>query len=165
MIVGIDCTNIGYGGGGILVANYINAFHPKLLGIEKFIIWTNKGFAKRLKDKPFYKVKIVNEAESTKSRLLWQTFKLGKEAKVNNCSLLIFPGGLYLGKFRPFIAVAQNLLPFHKEALKLYKWKKKYFRYILLRWLHIKTFKNAKQIFYLSNGSKSTIQQFSNLAI
>lgn len=160
MIIGIDCTNIGYGGGGILVSNYLNAFHPKLLGIEKFVIWTNESFAKRLKQNPFFDIRIVKEAVSTFSRMKWQTFKLAAEAKQAGCTLLVFPGGLYLGSFRPFIAVAQNLLPFHKEALKLYRWKKKYFRYLLLRFLHIYTFKRAEQILYLSNHSKEIIEKY-----
>jgi len=44
----------------------------------------------------------------------------GRYLRQNDCEHLISLGGYYLGSFRPFSIVIQNLLPFDYEVLKMY---------------------------------------------
>ena len=56
---------------------------------------------------------------SLMNRLYWQNVTLTSLVR-KNCDLLFVPGGLYLGSFRPYVTMCQNLLPFADKEVARY---------------------------------------------
>ncbi|MFZ1290161.1 MAG: glycosyltransferase [Melioribacteraceae bacterium] len=159
MILGIDAHNIrGKGGSLIHLMELLSNADPILDNFERMIVWLNKETSKYLPQRNFIEYKILKNRSSISS-LIWQKFNLEKEAKENNCSILFFPGGIYLGNFKPFIAFAQSMLPFDKNAQNLYKYTTQYWVILAKRILMIHTFKKASSIIFVSNSIKKQIEK------
>jgi glycosyltransferase involved in cell wall biosynthesis len=69
------------------------------------------------------------------------------------------PGGTYLGSFRPFLAFAQNLLPFDRIERARAGFGLKYLRLRLLEQLQGRTFRRASGVIYMSALSKEQIER------
>lgn len=81
----------------------------------------------------------------------------GREAFVPD--ILLVPGGSYLGSFRPFVAFAQNLLPFDSVERARSGIGLKYLRLRLLEQLQGWTFRRAGGVVYMSAISKEQIER------
>ncbi|MBK8946941.1 MAG: glycosyltransferase [Ignavibacteriae bacterium] len=159
MILGIDAHNIrGNGGSLIHLMELLTNADPLIDNFERIIVWLNTETFKYLPQKKFIEYKILNNRNSISS-LIWQKFILEKEAKENNCSILFIPGGIYLGNFNPFIAFAQSMLPFDKNAQNLYKYTTQYWVILVKRILMIYTFQKASSIIFVSNSIKKQIEK------
>lgn len=90
-------------------------------------------------------------------RIKWNLTKLSKLAK-ERCDILFVPGGVYLGSFRPFVVMAQNLLPFDYEVRKIYLGSFVYLKLKVLEVVQRKTFINANCVIFVSEHSKKIIE-------
>lgn len=143
MIVGIETTNIRVGGGITYLVNMLNQLQ-KDSRITRIIVWGLADLANELDcgDKV-----VFHSLSSYRSmfwyRAYWQLFRLERECRRSECDVLFVPGSLYIGFFRPFVTVAQNLLPFDPYELKQYRYSFKWLRLHLLRILQAYTFHRA----------------------
>ncbi len=85
--------------------------------------------------------------------------KLETEAKENKCNVLFFPGGIYLGDFKPFVAFSQSMLPFNHKIRKMY-WKTSLYPKLLLKEILMKhTFNKADGIIFVSKAMKDKVEE------
>jgi len=158
MRIGIDAINIRTGGGLNHLKEILLNLDPVALNIEKVIIWATKPTLDNLFNSTWIKKIDVEHIASSWGSLLWWNLKtLEKELITEQCEVLFVPGGTYIGKFRPYITMVQNLLPFDKIERKKYKYSKDYFRYLLLEFLQAYTFRRANGVIFLSNHSQKII--------
>lgn len=159
--IGIDASNIKAGGAVNhllnLVSHWENSNKHKL---SKILIWTHSSsnISHILSSNKYIKCIDINLAIKNPLKFLyWKIFGLSKDLKENNCDVLFSPGGIFLGTFRPFIVMAQNLLPFDTYERSQYKYSKNYFRYLALNFFQRYSFKNSSGVVFLSNHSKNII--------
>ena len=160
MILGIDASNIRAGGGVAHLQNLLHAAQPEHFGIEKVIIW---GGRTPLENLPQYnwlelhKVAALNSALCY--RLGWQQFRLAELAE-GECDLLFVPGGLYLGNFRPYVTMFQNMQVFETSELNREGVSKEMVRFRLLKKVQSLTFRRSQGLICLSEYSMNYLKLF-----
>ncbi|WP_061234290.1 glycosyltransferase family 4 protein [Leptospira interrogans] len=166
MILGIDASNIRGGGGVTHLIEFLNAAQPKKYGFKKVYIWGGTTTLNKIGDKPW--LEKVYEPLLDKSflyRFFWNRFILSKRLKEAQLDLLFVPGGTYLGSFRPFVTMNQNLLPFEWDEVKRYGFSKNTFRFIILYFTQSYTFRNANGVIFLTKFARDIVFKKVNIPI
>lgn len=117
LTIGIDAANLRYGGGRTHLIELLRAAAPENHGIGRVVVWGAQGTLDLLDDRAW----LVKRCPAALNagllrRTLWQRFRLGEEARREQCHLLFVPGGSYAGTFRPVITMSQTLLPFNSRS-------------------------------------------------
>lgn len=158
MVLGIDASNIYSGGGVAHLAELLRAANPTHFGFEKVIVWGGEKILDKLENRNWLKKNYEPFLDrSLLWRIYWQKFILRK--KVKDCDLLFIPGGYYLGNFRPFVTINQNLLPFEWKEMKRYGLSWQLIRNIILYFLQSATFRKANGIIFLTRYAKDLVQK------
>jgi len=160
MRIGIDASNIHSGGGIIHLQKILEKVEPNKHSINRVIVWGGKNSLKILPDKPWLELHNISELnQKTSQRLFWQQTKLGKLAQ-KSCDLLFVPGGLYLGGFRPYVTMFQNMQIFETKERVREGFSKERIRLNLLKMLQSRTFQKASGLICLSDYSIKYLTQF-----
>jgi len=158
LIIGIDAHNVrGNGGSLVHLKELLNNAFPDKNNFEKLVIWVSSETYKKLPQKTFIEY-IVLPDRNYFSAFIWQKFKLGKEAKLKKCNVLFFPGGIYHGKFKPYVVFAQSMLPFDK-ARSFYKNTLFIWMLNIKKLLMLRSFKKANGIIYVSGTIKKQVEK------
>ncbi|MDI7187377.1 glycosyltransferase family 1 protein [Leptospira santarosai] len=158
MILGIDASNIRGGGGITHLAEFLNAAQPERYGFKKVYIWGGTTTLNHIKNKPW--LEKVYESLLDKSflyRFFWNRFMLSKRLKETKLDILFVPGGSYLGSFRPFVTMSQNLLPFEWNEMKRYGFSKNFLRFIILYFTQSYTFRKANGVIFLTKFARDIV--------
>ena len=156
--IGIDATSIVDGGGLThlkeLVENY-----QKQKSTHKIIIYASKKVLDQLPNSSnFSKQSFSFLNKSRKYRIFFQIFLFDKILK-SECDIFLSVTGDYIGDFRPYIAMSQNMMLYEREfwrEIKSIKEKSKfYFNFKRQK----KCFKNAEGIIFLSQYAKDYISR------
>ena len=158
MILGIDASNIRWGGGITHLIEMLREVNPRNYGFDKVVIWGASYVLDRLDDKPW----LIKADEpvldrSLPFRLLWQIFILHKRAIKTNCSVLFVPGGFYCGNFYPVVTMSQNLLPFELSELIRFKWSLMTVKLLLLRYMQTISFSRSDGIIFLTGYAQDLV--------
>ena len=158
MKICIDASNISTGGGLTHLYEILNAATPEKHGIEKIIIWAPQSTLIKLDNKPWLEKQTDTLLESNSIvRLYWQRYKLTKLIKAGEYDLLFVPGGNYVGNFKPYVTMCRNMLPFQRDELLRFGISLKTIRFLVLRLLQSRTFKNSSGVIFLTSFAKKTI--------
>lgn len=163
MILGIDASNIRSGGGVTHLIELLGNAEPEKYGFTQVIVWACGNVANKLPKSSW--LKIVNSAVLEKHssvRLVWQIFYLSHELKKYQCDILFSPGSTYLGGFRPFVSMSQNMLPFEHKERDRFKYSLTWLRYLLLKLFQENTLKRADGYIFLSEYAKKYITEAVN---
>lgn len=158
MKICIDASNIRAGGGLTHLYEILNAATPEKYVIKKIIIYAPKSTLNKLVDKPWLEKKTERLLESGAiKKYYWQRFKLKNLIIDSGCDLLFVPGGNYIGTFRPYITMCRNMLPFQQEELLRYGISLRTIRFLTLRLLQSRTFKNSSGVIFLTSFAKKCV--------
>ena len=162
-ILGIDATNIRRGGGVTHLRELLSLDDIQFSGFSKIIVWGNANTLSLIQDK-FWLKKVSPWALSSNLfiRFFWQTCMLGYAAKSNKCDVVLIPGSTYLGNFRPFVVISQNMLPFEKKELSRYGFSFMYIKLKVLKFLQSFTFKNSNGLIFLSKYAQREVGKIVN---
>ncbi|MDB0067684.1 hypothetical protein N9E77_03880 [Candidatus Pelagibacter sp.] len=164
MIIGIDASNVKSGGGHTHLLNLLNESNPKLHNFNLIVVWcNNSNYHKIPKRKWILKKKIFDGNINNFKMFIWQFFFLSAHAKKIGCNVVLFPGGIYFGNFRPFIAISQNMIPFEKSVLMKFFFKLKFIKFYLIKISQIHTFKKSQGIIFLTSYAKKKILKIINV--
>jgi len=159
LTLGIDATNLRYGGGRTHLIELLREANPKDYGFEKVVIWGARETLGLLDDRDWLvKVNPYQLECGLIKRTLWQKLYLSKAARETGCDALFVPGGSYAGTFHPVVTMSQNLLPFEWQELKRYGISLKTLKWILLRWVQSKSFCSADGVIFLTDYAKTSIE-------
>lgn len=154
--LGIDASNITRGGGITHLAELLKALASSERNIS-VRLWASDDTFRKL---PEFDWLIKDHQDELNSnlffRLYWQKVKLTRLAR-KHCDLLFVPGSLYVGGYRPFVTMSQNMLPFEHGERKRYGMSLMLLRLILLEWAQSRTFRKADGVIFLSEYAKSSI--------
>ncbi|WP_061249397.1 glycosyltransferase family 4 protein [Leptospira alstonii] len=158
MILGIDASNIYSGGGVAHLAELLRVANPPFFGFNQVLVWGGEKILDKLENRTW--LKKIHEPFLDKSllwRIYWQKFIFKR--KVKDCDLLFIPGGYYLGSFKPFVTINQNLLPFEWKEMKRYGLSWQLIRNIILYFLQSSTFCKAEGVIFLTEYAKDSVQK------
>ena len=159
IVIGIDASNINQGGGRTHLIEIINHCNPADYKVSKIIIWGSNSTLSLLPDYEWIKKRNFPALESgLLRRSLWQLFQLDKQALVEGCNILFIPGGNYLGQFKPYVTMNQNLLPFDWEILKKFGLCFFLIKMIILRWTQTWSIKKSNGIIFLSEYAEKKVK-------
>jgi len=155
MKLGIDASNIRGSGGGVThLVQLLANIRPIDFGFEEVYVWAEDEILNLL---PVENWLVKKTCRKTYGKLLWQIFARDEEFKTANCDIMFFPGGTYGGSFRPFVTMSQNMLPFELNEAKRFGVSLTYFRYLILRWFQIATFKRANGLVFLTEYARQQV--------
>lgn len=159
MIIGIDASNIRAGGGVTHLKELVENFSRKQFPeIEKLIVFAGNFTLKQInptKDVELIEIKMLNN--SIVYRVVWQLFFSTKCFKLYNIQVLLSLSGTYIGGFKPFVAMSQNMLLYDKIEYRRYHFSLKRFRLIYLRIVQSISFRKASALIFISKYAKQTI--------
>jgi glycosyltransferase involved in cell wall biosynthesis len=142
MILTIDASNIRAGGGITHLKNILNYADPERHDVTKVIVYGGQNPLKYLPKKSWLdlrEIPLLNK--SFLRRLHWQQTEIVKFANKSS-DLLLFPGGFYIGSFRPYVAMFQNMQIFEAKERNRESGKE-WFRLKMLQLAQCRTFQNA----------------------
>ena len=163
-IIGINAYNIRAGGGITHLSEILNNLEFDSLNIKQVILWAPSFTLSKIETKPWLK-KINTETENNSfiSRYKWLFLKSKSDFKNNGVDILLVPGGTYLGSFRPFVTINQNLLPFEAKEISRYGLSLNFFKFHILRFLQSTTNKRAEGVIFLTKYAKEKVLKVCNL--
>lgn len=160
MKLGIDASNIRAGGGVTHLMELLSVACPLDYGFDQVIVWGGWVTLGRLEERLW--LRKVHEPlldRSLPMRLYWQRFMLGRLLRQEECDLLFVPGGSYLGSFRPFVTMSQNLIPFQWREIWRYGVSWMFLRNVLLRWSQKQTFHVADGLIFLTRYAHDVVMK------
>lgn len=165
MQLGIDASAPGSGGAKRHLIELLKEINPQDYGFNKVIIWGVDSLLDKLPDQEWLLIKthpLLNK--NLFFRIIWQIFLRDKTFKRHNIDILFCPFGTYVGSFKPFITMSQNMLIFDKKEkrrfpilsilqLKLY----------ILFYIQSNSFKKAAGIIFISKYAQTKINKILDL--
>jgi glycosyltransferase involved in cell wall biosynthesis len=158
MRLGIDASNLRAGGGITHLREILSVLDPDQFGVDKILVWSGERTLIQLEDRPWLekiKVPILNRA--LPFRTFWQLFLLDRVIKEAQIDLLFVPGGIYFGRFEPFITMSQNLLPFDDLERKRFGLSALGIKLRIIKLLQSMTFQKAGGLIFLTETAKDTV--------
>lgn len=161
LIVGIDATNIGSGGGLLHLSRILEEYSTKDCRIKVVVVW---GSEMTLENLPKYSW-VIRRTHSWLNknlffRILWQIIHLSNEVKLFKCDSIFCPGGIsIISTGIPIISMAQNLLPFDSREVLRFGFSLLTLKLLLLRYIQAATFRSSIGIIFLSQYSKNHIEK------
>src|SRR5512140_1255880 len=159
MRLGIDASNLRAGGGVRHLVELLRYAEPLDHEIDRVAVWSSRRTLEQLPEKPWLDPVPDPLLEGRQvHRVCWQ-HALATRLRNRRCDVLFCPGGSYLGSFRPFVTMSQNMLPFEYSEMKRYGFSPMFFKFLLLRGVQAVTFRNADGLIFLSEYARSAIER------
>jgi glycosyltransferase involved in cell wall biosynthesis len=163
MILGIDCSTNPSGGGKRHIIELFNNFEPGTHEVHLIKIWGKKSFLNIFPDYPWL-LKYTHPLleKNILFNIFWKIFY--RETEFNNqFDILYLPFGTYIGNFRPYVSMSQNMLLFDKKERDRFKFSFIWIKLILLSIIQRLSFKNSSGIIFISKYAKNTISDLINI--
>jgi len=166
MIIGIDATNVGGGGGITHLKEILFHFNREKYknSIVSIVVFASQKVLDQIVD--FDKLEKVTFKELNKgllSRVIFQLTKYDKEIIKSKCDLLLSITGDYIGKFKPLVGMSRNMLLYERSIWAEIKQPKEVIRFWLNFHKQKRSFKNSKGIIFISNYAKKYVGNIINL--
>lgn len=156
----IDASNIRAGGGVAHLAGLLGTVDSREYGFREVVVWAGSATLARLEERPWlHKVRVPLLDRSLPARLYWQRVLLDRSVRQAKGDLLFIPGGLYVGFFRPFVTMSQNLIPFQWSEMKRYGLSGMFFRNLLLCWAQTRTFRACDGLIFLTRYARDVVME------
>ena len=159
MRIAIDALNIRAGGGLTHLREFMAAIPATARKVE-VTVFATRGTAATLPAHPWLSVVVPpGWARGPLGFYVWRPWRLDTLLGRLRPDVFFVPGGVYLGPFRPFVTMAQNLLPFEPRERAREGHGFKRVRLHLLEWLQALTFRQAAKVIYVSKFSQNSIEK------
>lgn len=159
MKVAIEASNIRVGGGITHLMECLAAVDVERCGVESVTVFAGAETLDSLGNRPWLRKIKSGKLLGGSSASFWWPNSLFDNTLRSSTDILLVPGGSYLGSFRPFVTMAQNLLPFDSIEQRREGYKFKRLRLLLLERVQGSTFRRADGLIYMSSISKEQIER------
>ena len=159
--IGIDAGNTRSGGGLTYLTEMVRSAEPESLGVNRVVVWGNSATLALLPERAWLK-RIHEPAHDGPfyEGFRWQAHNLDRIARAEKCDVLFFPGSTYVGRFSPYVAVSQNMLPFSPFERARYGWSWMRLRLKILQYAQASTFRRATGMIFLTQWAKLGIESY-----
>lgn len=156
----IDATNIRDGGGITHLRELLNALESTTHPYDHVVVWGGREVCAALPKKKWLTVQTDPLLNKTLlHRMVWCIFKLPRYLKPKTDVLFVL-GGYALRHHAPTVLICQNLLPFEPTEFKRYAQWRKRLKYVVLRWLQVRSLTRCDGAIYLTPYAKNQIQRW-----
>ncbi len=163
MILGIDASTPGSGGGQRHLIELLKCFHPEKHGFSRVKIWgVNKTLSQLPDSVNIDKISHPLLNKGFFHRVIWQLFFMDSAFK-NQFDVLFCPFGTYTGKIRPYVSMSRNMLIFEESERKRFGMSWMRLKLKLLNHKQKKAFCNSQGIIFLSQYAMKQIGKVVNL--
>ncbi|MCI0403375.1 MAG: glycosyltransferase family 4 protein [Acidobacteria bacterium] len=157
MRLGIDASNLRAGGGVTHLTQILSALRPEEHAFTRVIVWGGRKTLEQLPSRTWLEAVHVPKLDAPLPvRLYWQQMVLSGFA-ASSCDLLFVPGGNFRGRFRPFVTMCQNLLPFEDAERRRFGISGQRLRLELLLRGNSGTFRDAQGLIFLTQYARSRV--------
>ena len=158
LVLGIDAFNISSGGGLTHLIAILKNADPRKYGFEKVVLCGNQKMLDKIPDMNWlHKFTDSKLNKSLVHRLIWHRFKSKKYFLSAGCDIIFVPGGTCLSGFFPNVTMCRNMLPFEWREFLRYGFSRKTFKFMVLRFAQLWTFRRASGLIFLSNYAKASL--------
>ncbi|RTY90324.1 glycosyltransferase family 1 protein [Flavobacterium sp. GSN2] len=158
--IGIDASRNRSGGAKAHVIGIISEGTPKDYGIDEVHIWAFKSLLESLPNKPWLiKHNPEDLEQSLFKQILWQCFKLGKEAKKNGIDVLFTTDASTFSSFSPMIVMSQDLIQYEPGIMKNYGWGMSRFSNFMKLIVQNRAMRHSKGVIFLTEYAMNTVQK------
>jgi len=159
MILGIDASNIQAGGGVTHLQKILEYGEPEKHNISQVKVWGGHNPLDQFAQRSWLDLIDISALNKPlHRRLLWQQTELAKLAQKDS-DLLFVPGGLYMGSFRPYVTMFQNMQIFETKERNRER-NKEWLRLKLLQLAQRHTFQKAYGLICLSEYAHNYLTQY-----
>src|SRR5581483_4826392 len=150
--------NLGYGGSSTHLVEVLAAARPQDSGVERVTLWCGRAVAERVAPRSWLDIQHVRELDGAKAyRAVWQ-HRLSRLAQQTS-DVLLTPGQLYLGSFRPYVTMSRNLLLFDAAARRRYSDMRDRVRFSVLRQAQMRTLRRADGVIFLTKTARRVVER------
>jgi len=156
MRAGIDASNLRQGGGITHLVQLLVAADPPASGVDRVVVWGAGEVLERLPVRGWLVRERPAGLDSGPGRFWWQQHRLASVA-ARSADLLFLPGGAYLGRFRPFVTMFRNMLPFDAAERRRYGVSRMRVKMEMLRAAQRSTFARADGVIFLNEFARRAL--------
>jgi glycosyltransferase involved in cell wall biosynthesis len=161
LIIGIDASRNRSGGARAHLIGIINALVKQPQNSIVLHIWSYKSLLDSLPSCNYIIKHNPLELEKNLFRqLVWQFFKLPKEAQKVKCDILLYTDAGALVNFSPSVVMSRDMLSYEKGEMNRYGFSFSKLRLILLKHLQAYSLKKADGAIFLTEYASNVIQTF-----
>lgn len=164
MNITIDASNIRKGGGVTHLQEVLHAVDFKKHRIKKVNLWAPAATLDRIGQIP----NMITHQHPFIEKGGWHGYVFRKWILDRNIDsttdLLWAPGGTCISKFRPYVTMVRNFLPFDKPERDRFKYSKNWFRYLYLCHTQARSFSRADGLIHISRKTDEVINQQMDLS-
>lgn len=163
MHIGIDASNLRSGGGITHIVELLAHGDPAKHGIDGVTVWASATSMERIPLRPWLKRITVQELEGwLPRRVAWQLFQRSRLAEAE-CDVVFAPGATPAGRFRPYVSMSTNMLPFASGELRRYGWSGVRLRLMILRRQQLAAFRTSNAVIFLTDYARERISTIAGL--
>jgi len=159
IVIGIDASRNRSGGAKAHLLGILKDSDLFAHGICKVHVWSYKDLLDALPDAPWLvKHNPIELERSLIHQVWWQYHSLPKEARRNDCDILLNTDAGTVCPFRPAVVMSRNMLTYEKGEMKRFGISLARLRLILLRFMQSRSMKRADGVIFLTNYAARIIQ-------
>ena len=160
-ILAIDASRNRSGGAKAHLIGILSEFDPKNSDFDEIHIWSYKELLAKIPDKDCLIKHCPKQlSESIFSQIFWQRYIFPKELKKAKCSILLNTDAGTVSNFKPCITMSRDMLSFEPGEMQRYGFGLHRIRLEILKFIQIKSLKNASGAIFLTRHAFETIQKF-----
>ncbi len=159
----IEASNIRKGGGVTHLQEILGAVDLSRHGFSKVTVWAPKSTLQRIGDLPLVELRNHPLIDSGPFQgVLFRKVILDRQIGAD-VDLVWAPGGTYQGRFRPYVTMFRNFLPFDFPERSRFRWSLAYVRLVYLKHVQIKSFKKAAGLIHVSQKACQVMNDMTDL--
>ncbi len=158
MILGIDASNLRYGGGITHLQELLGVADPLAHGFSRVVVWSGRATLDRLPERPW----LVRAHEPTLDgdlarRTAWQQLALPWRSRDAGCSVHFAPGTTAPASLHPRVVMCRNMLPFDEVERARYFGTTGGLRLDALRLAHARALSTADGAIFLTQHARDAV--------
>ena len=157
MTLGIDASNIRFGGGLNHLPQVLGGQRPD--GVDRAVVWAGRTVADRISPQPWLDVRAVPAYDRSPLHVARYQRTRAHRAETAAADVLFVPSGNYVGPHRRVVTMSRNLLPFASAERARYPGLKRAVRYRLLEAVQTATMRRAAGVIFLSERAQAIVEQ------
>ena len=160
MILGIDASAVGSGGAKRHLIEILKYFVPYKYEFTTIKIWARQDVLDQIPEYPYlikYSHPFLNKGLIYRS--FWQLFIRDYTIK-NEIDVFFSPFGTYIGRFRPYVTMSQNMLVFDMEEQKRFGFSWYRLKFILLFYIQVRSFRKSQGLIFISKYASKSISKY-----
>lgn len=160
----IDASNLRRGGGVTHLFETLHHLEPNKHGIQKITMWGPQKTVERFGDLPF--VEAHTHPWIDRGRIWGVLFRARMLDKLvpGDVDLLWAPGGTYGGRFRPYVTMLRNFLPFDHPERDRFRPSLAWLRLLYLERVQGRSFTKANGLIHISQEAHDVLNRQMDLS-